>query len=132
MSDTADAGTDGDALDGVLLAVEVASLVTATVALALGLDGSTAVAIPGGSVPALSTGVLLLAAAAAAAAGKSRRRSAGLRALGQGVLAVGFAVVALAGGVVLLDLGAVALTGATLGAVVAVAGANLVVLDVVR
>ena len=134
MTDTAtestgdDAADSEDGADGAWLAVEVASLVTATVAFALWLDGSRAVAVPGGTVSAFHVGSLFLALGALGAAGKARHRGLGVRALGHGTLAVGFALVAALGSVVL---GGV-VTGATIGVVVAVAGANLVVLDFVR
>ncbi|NHN41762.1 hypothetical protein G9C85_08975 [Halorubellus sp. JP-L1] len=135
MTDTATESTgedeatgSADSVDGAWVAVEVASVVTATVAFALWLDGSQAVAVPGGSLSSFDAGTLFLALGALAAAGKARHRSLDLRAIGHVILAVGFGVVAGFGSVVV---GGV-LTGATIGIVVAVAGANLVVLDFFR
>jgi|AntRauTorcE11898_2_1112593.scaffolds.fasta_scaffold03109_2 hypothetical protein len=131
-SDSSDPSDSVDPVDGAWLAAEVASLVSATVAFALWLDGSTEVAVPGGSVSALAATFGLLGLAAVAAAGKARVRGQDLRVLGHAVLAVGLLLLAAGGNVVLLAIGGLPVTLATLGVVVAVAGANLVVLDVVR
>jgi|GEM_PF-1231273 hypothetical protein len=133
MTSTADEGREPDeTVDGAFLAAEVASLVTATVAFALWLDGSTVVLVPGGSLSAFAAAVLFLGVSAVAAAAKARHRGQEMRSHGHVVLASGLGIVAIAGGVVLVDLGGIAVTGATLGVVVAVAGLNLVALDVVR
>jgi hypothetical protein len=121
-----------DVVDGVWLAAEVASLVASSVAFALYLDGSTAVAVPGGTMSALAATFWLLALAALAAAGKARYRGLGTRALGHAVLAVGLGVLAGGSAVALATVGGLTVTVGTLGVVVAVAGANLVVLDLLR
>lgn len=124
---------DDDAGDGAgWLAAEMGSVVSASVAFALWISGSTAVAIPGGATTTLAATFSLLALAAAAAAGKARVRGQDLRVPGHATLAVGLFALAVGGNVALVAVGGLTVTLATLGVVVAVAGANLVVLDVVR
>ena len=130
--DEVDAGSDGDAAGAGWLAAEMGSVVSASVAFALYVSGSTAVAIPGGVTTTLAATFWLLALAALAAAGKARVRGQDLRVPGHGTLAVGLALLAAGGNVPLLAVGGLTVTLATLGVVVAVAGANLVVLDLVR
>lgn len=139
MTDTASAtGDDASASDDERvggagwLAAEVGSLVSASVAFALWLDGSTAVAVPGGSVSALAVGFWLLALAALAAGGKASARGQAMRALGHGTLAAGFVALAAGSAIALVAVGGVTVTVGTLGVLVAVAGANLVALDVLR
>jgi hypothetical protein len=133
MTDTATASDDDRDVGGAgWLAAEVGSLVSASVAFALWLDGSTAVAVPGGSVSALAVTFLLLSLAAVAAGGKASARGQGLRALGHGTLAVGLVVLAAGSSIALVAVGGFTVTVGTLGVLVAVGGANLVVLDVLR
>lgn len=128
-----DTGTsNADAVDGAFVAAEVASVVAAIVAFALHLDGSTAIAVPGGTIASLAAGFWLLGLAGVAAAVKARYRGHGTRTVGHAVLALGFFVLAAAGSVPLLSLGGSAITGGTVGLVVLVVGGNLVVLDLVR
>jgi len=140
--DASDAASDGDADDDVAprddaagaswLAAEMGSVVSASVAFALYISGSTAVAIPGGVTTTLTATFWLLALGAVAAAGKARVRGNDLRVPGHGTLAVGLALLAAGGNVPLLAVGGLTVTVGTVGVVVAVAGANLVVLDLVR
>jgi hypothetical protein len=126
----ADTDADQDVVDGVLVAAQAASLVTATVALALALDGATRYAVPGGTAGTLATGFWLLTAAALAAAAKTEHRGARTRALGHGTIAIGIALLATTGGLVLLDLNTFTLTAGTTGVLLAIAGANLVLFDI--
>ena len=139
--DAGDATSDGDADDDAprddaagagWLAAEMGSVVSASVAFALYISGSTAVAIPGGMTTTLTATFWLLALGAVAAAGKARVRGNDLRVPGHGTLAVGLALLAAGGNVPLLAVGGLTVTVGTVGVVVAVAGANLVVLDLVR
>lgn len=118
-----------DVVDGVLVATQAASLVTAIVAFALRFDDSTRIAIPGGTISALAAGYWLVALAATAAAAKAHHRDARTRALGHATIAIGVTLLALTGGLVLLDLGTLLLTGGTVGVLIAIAGANLVLYD---
>lgn len=133
-ADTASAGgSNDDAGDGAgWLAAEMGSVVSASVAFALWLSGSAAVAVPGGETTTFVATFWLLALAAVAAAGKARVRGNDLRVPGHGTLAVGLVLLAVGGNVALLAVGGLTVTLGTVGVVVAVAGANLVVLDVVR
>jgi hypothetical protein len=131
--DAADVEPGDDGPDGAgWLAAEMGSVVSASVAFALYISGSTAAAIPGGTTTTLVATFWMLALAAAAAAGKARVRGNDLRVPGHGTLAVGLVLLAAGGNVALLAVGGLTVTLGTVGVVVAVAGANLVVLDVVR
>lgn len=121
-----------DTVEGVLLAGEVASLVTATVSGSLWLDGSTTVEAPGGPLSALAITFWLLALTAAFAAGRARYRGASLRALGHSTVVAGLVVLAAAGSAPVVAAGNTVVTAGTIGVVVAVAGANLVAFDLVR
>jgi hypothetical protein len=123
---------DDDADGAGWLAAEMGSVVSASVAFALWLSGSTAVAMPGGVTTTLTATVGLLAVAAVAAAGKARARGNDLRVPGHATLAIGLVLLAAAGNVALFSAGGLTVTLGTVGVVVAVAGANLVVLDIVR
>jgi hypothetical protein len=128
----AGAGSDDAGGDAGWLAAQMGSVVSASVAFALWISGSTAVAIPGGATTTLAATFSLLALAAAAAAGKARVRGQDLRVPGHATLAVGLLLLAVGGNVGLVAVGGLTVTLGTVGVVVAVAGANLVVLDIVR